>query len=70
MDIRKVTEGAYFVPSYSVQTLVGFHPGIMNQGVAIEILDDGDIYQTPLDGVDNLPGLAKEVEDAKPVVIA
>ncbi len=35
MRITKVAEGAYFVPSYSLQTIAGMHAGITNQGVSI-----------------------------------
>ena len=37
MRIKKVSEGAYFVPSYSVQTIVPFLPGITNQTITSEI---------------------------------
>ena len=35
MTIRRVGEGAYFVPSYSVSTLVVFQEGFTNQGIAL-----------------------------------
>ena len=36
MAIRKVAEGAYFVTSYSTQTVVGFNPNLANQGILLD----------------------------------
>ncbi|MEW6569393.1 MAG: hypothetical protein AB1449_14760 [Chloroflexota bacterium] len=32
-EIREVAEGAYFVPSYSEQTVIGYQPGVGAQSV-------------------------------------
>ncbi|MBI2304447.1 MAG: hypothetical protein HYU86_06830 [Chloroflexi bacterium] len=43
MKVQMIAEGAYFIPSYSEQTIVGFQLGITNQTVAIaETPEDGD----------------------------
>lgn len=35
-QVRKVAEGAYFLASYSEQTIIGFQPGITNQTIVSE----------------------------------
>ena len=34
-QIVKIAEGAFFVPSYSEQTVLGFQPGITSQTVLV-----------------------------------
>lgn len=36
MAIRKVAEGAYYVTSYSTQTVVRFTPNPANQGILLD----------------------------------
>ncbi len=33
MRVRKIAEGAFFVPSFSLQTVAPFQPGVTNQTV-------------------------------------
>lgn len=40
MKIRKVSEGAYFVPSYSEQTVLSYQPLISNQTITVKGPED------------------------------
>ena len=44
MEIRQVGEGAYFVPSYSEQTITAFQPTITNQTVTVKEVDEDNTY--------------------------
>jgi hypothetical protein len=43
MAIRKINEGAYFVPSYSEQTIVSYQPSIANQTIITPIENEEEI---------------------------
>ena len=43
MKIRQVGQGAYFVPSYSEQTITPFQPAITNQTVTVKEFDENTI---------------------------
>lgn len=46
MTIRKVAEGAYFVPSYSEDTIASFQSGMTNQGISVLSTEDDDSVET------------------------
>ena len=48
MKIRQVGQGAYFVPSYSEQTIIPFQPSITNQTVTIKEFEE-DVVPTSLE---------------------
>ena len=67
MKIKRVAEGAYFVPSYSEQTLAGLQPGIVNLGVTMgDVEEDREPMTGPHDGdqEDVEPAFTKEHFDA------
>ena len=39
MEIRRISDGAYFVPSYSEQTIQSFHPLFTGQTITTRELD-------------------------------
>lgn len=39
MEIRKIGDGAYFIPSYSEQTIQSFHPLYTNQTITTREID-------------------------------
>jgi len=45
MKTKRVAEGAYFVPSYSEQTVIGFRHGISMQSIVVTIAEAED--ETP-----------------------
>ncbi|HUV56003.1 MAG TPA: hypothetical protein VMV84_02100 [Dehalococcoidales bacterium] len=51
MKIRQVGQGAYFVPSYSEQTIIHFQPSITNQTVTTKEFEE-DIIPVTLEGED------------------
>jgi hypothetical protein len=48
-DIIEVTEGAYFVPCYSEQTVVSYQPGITAQTIVVEAIEQ----KSDLQGIDS-----------------
>ena len=46
MTIRKIAEGAFFVPSYSEQTVVPFQPSITNQTITARDIGDETVVQS------------------------
>lgn len=53
MKIREVGQGAYFVQSYSEQTIISFQPNITNQTVTTNEFVDEDIIQTSAESEDD-----------------
>jgi len=51
MKIRQVGQGAYFVPSYSEQTIIPFQPSITNQTVTTKEFEE-DTIQTDIENGD------------------
>ena len=54
MKVRKVGEGAYFVQSYSEQTVIPFQPTIAAQTVTASELKGEDTAETRTDAEDGL----------------
>lgn len=47
-QIKEVAEGAYFVPSYSDQTIVGYQPGVGTQSVVNVREDEASLPSTEI----------------------
>jgi len=62
-EIQKIAEGAYFVLSYSEQTIAGFQPGITTQTVisAREEVESQTLYEQ-----DDMEGIVREVDHPSP----
>ncbi|MCJ7634636.1 hypothetical protein MUP77_19870 [Candidatus Bathyarchaeota archaeon] len=43
MNIRQVAEGAYFVPSYSEQTVLSYQPQFTNQTIIVKEIEEETI---------------------------
>ncbi len=43
MNIRQVAEGAYFVPSYSEQTVLSYQPLVTNQTILVKDVEEETI---------------------------
>jgi hypothetical protein len=43
MAMRKIAEGAYFIPSYSEQTIVSYQPSIASQTILTTMASDEEV---------------------------